>query len=239
MKTVLSYAVAEGMDPRTRSPLKRPYLTRRQVYDSEGVVDHGLNLGHIRGKKHDLVGVLNGCIATIKELIKMGFVVDLDGWLLFYLALTGQVGDDLALTSENDLKFRVRALKDLKVNMADFSFERVNDEGLSIKVESVSSPGGKKDEIIKTKAIVVNGKNLAYNADWGDSVKVTWTEDNEAKELTLTPSEQSETYLRFDWPTGLADVPAGTDLEFSFRLHGAEDAPVKSAKRTAKLIVAS
>ena len=239
MKTVLSYAVAEGVDPRTKNPLKRPYLTRRQVYDSEGVVDHGLNLGHIRGKKHDLVGVLNGCIATIKELIKMGFVVDLDGWLLFYLALTGQVGDDLALTSENDLKFRIRALKDLKVNMADFSFERVNDDGLSIKVESVSSPGGKKDEIIKTKAIVVNGKNLSYNADWGDSVKVTWTEDTEAKELTLAPSEQSETYLRFDWPTGLADVPAGTDLEFSFRLRGAEDAPVKSAKRTAKLVVAA
>ena len=239
MKTVLSYAVAEGMDPRTRNPLKRPYLTRRQVYDSEGVVDHGLNLGHIRGKKHDLVGVLNGCIATIKELIKMGFVVDLDGWLLFYLALTGQVGDDLALTSENDLKFRVRALKDRKGNMSDFSFQRVNDEGLSIKVESVSSPGGKKDEIIKTKAIVVNGKNLAYNADWGDSVKVTWTEGDEAKELTLTPSEQSETYLRFDWPTGLADVPAGTDLEFSFRLRGAEDAPVKSAKRTAKLVAAA
>ena len=85
----------------------------------------------------------------------------------------------------------------------------------------------------------MNGKNLAYNSSWGDSVKVTWTEDDEAKELTLTPSEQSETYLRFDWPTGLADVPAGTDLEFSFRLHGAEDAPVKSAKRTAKLVTAS
>lgn len=235
MKTKLYYGIAHGKNPVTKEPVKRPYLTNRQVYDSEGVIDHAIKLGHIRGKKHDLVGVLNGAIATVRELIMMGYVVDLDGWLLFFLALTGQVGDDLALTKDNELRFRVRALKDLQVSTSDFSFERIDGSGVIIKIDNLSSPNGKKGEIIKSKAIVANGNNIVYNAAWGDKVTVNWMDGEEAKSLELTPSEQSAAYLRFEWPEGLNDLEAGTELTFKFALHGEEGQGEQTSSKVAKL----
>ena len=240
MKTTLQYGVANGKNPKTEQPIKRPYLTNRRVYDSQGVVEKALEWGHIRGKLHDLVGVLNGCIATVRELIMMGFVVDLDSWLLFYLALTGQVGDDLQLTKANGLRFRVRALKDLKVKLDDFLYERVGDDGKNIRVDSVTSPNAAKDTMIKTKPFVANGKNLSYNAAWGDSIKAAWLdEDGAAQELALTPTEVSETNLRFEWNAGLAGVPDNAEVTLTFRLHGAEGAAEKSASHTAKVVPAA
>lgn len=236
MKTKLYYGIANGQNPLTKAPVKRPYLTNRQIYDSEGVIDYAIRTGHIRGKKHDLVGVLNGAIATVRELITMGYVVDLDGWLLFFLALTGQVGDDLAIGAKNELRFRVRALKELKVSPSDFSFERVGDLGVMVRVENISSPNGKKGEAIKSKVIVANGNNLVYNAAWGDKVVVSWMEGEEKKSLELVPSEQSAAYLRFDWPEGLNDLEPGTELTFSFSLHGAEGQGEQSTQKTAKLV---
>lgn len=241
MKTVLQYGVANGKNPKTEQPIKRPYLTNRRVYDSQGVVEKALEWGYIRGKLHDLVGVLNGCIATVKELIKMGFVVDLDSWLLFYLALTGLVGDDMQLSNKtNGLRFRVRALKDLKVNLDDFLYERVGDDGKAIRVDSVTSPNAAKDTMIKTKPFVANGKNLSYNTAWGDSIKASWLdEDGAAQELALTPSEVSETNLRFEWNSGLAGIPDNAEVTLTFCLHGSEGGAEKSASHTAKVVPAA
>ena len=187
------------------------------------------------------MGVLNGCIATVKELIKMGFVVDLDSWLLFYLALTGLVGDDMQLSSKtNGLRFRVRALKDLKVNLDDFLYERVGDDGKTIRVDSVTSPNAAKDTMIKTKPFVANGKNLSYNVAWGDSIKASWLDaDGAAQELVLTPTEVSETNLRFEWNTGLAGIPDNSEVTLTFCLHGEEGGAEKSASHTAKVVPAA
>ena len=54
MKTTLQYGVANGKNPKTEQPIKRPYLTNRRVYDSKGVVEKALEWGYIRGKLHDL-----------------------------------------------------------------------------------------------------------------------------------------------------------------------------------------
>ena len=87
---------------------------------------------------------------------------------------------------------------------------------------------------------MANAKNAAFNAAWGDSAKVEWTDEGgEAHSLALTPSEVAETYLRFDWPTELADVAVGTVLTFSFRLHGAEGAAEQPSTLSATLFAAS
>jgi len=64
-------------------------------------------------------------------------------------------------------------------------------------------------------------------------------EGETAKTAELTPSEQSETYLRFDWPTALADVPVNTELTFTFRLHGAQGAAEQTNMKTATLVASA
>ena len=243
MKPKLKYGVVSNVVPTTGQSVRHGYLTGQPIYDSAGVVDYAIKAGYIRGKKFDLVGVLNGCLDAVRDLIMQGNIVDLDSWLLFYLSLTGQIGDDLKVTALNKLRMCIRSLKDMKVDISQFSFERVDDDGKRIQILDISSPNGKAGEAIKTKAIVANGRHLAFNPAWGDTVTVTWVEGEgesaETKTLNIVPSEQSASYLRFDWPTGLAEVPAGTVLTFSFRLHGAEGGAEQGLTKTATLVAAS
>jgi len=243
MKAKLKYGVASGLMPVTSEPYKRPYLTGQDIYDSAGVVEYAIRSGYVRGQKYDLVGILNGCLDAVKELIKMGYIVDLDSWLQFFLTLTGQVGDDLKLTEENQLHMRIRTLKDMTVSLDDYTFERVGDTGVRIRIDKLSSPSGKAGEWIKTKALVANGSNLAFNTGWGDKVVINWVEgegeEAQTKTLEITPSEQSEANLRFDWATGLADVAPGTELAITFRLHGQAGGAEQATTKVVKLVAAS
>lgn len=47
------------------------------------------------------------------------------------------------------------------------------------------------EDVIKDEAFYVTGTNLSYGA--GDSVKVKWTQDGTAHELTVTPSATTTT----------------------------------------------
>lgn len=110
------------------------------------------------------------------------------------------------------------------------------------RVTSLASPNGNAGEVLKAATIVANGANLAFSVDWGDAVTVKWFEGQDesaqAKTLEIIPVEQSATYLRFDWPEGLAEVPVGTTLTFSFRLHGGEGGAERLLTKTAKLVEA-
>ena len=189
----------------------------------------------MRGQTRDLEGLLGGFMQAMQDRALAGYAINVNDWFIISGRLKGTVGESRQLTDANTYHVTLTATKDLKASIDDFCWTRV-DEGAIIKVESITSPNGTKGEITKTKAIVANGKNLAFNAAWGDSVTVSWIEGAETKTLTLTPSEQSGTYLRFDWPTGLADVEAGTELTFSFRLHGGEGGAEQLTTAVAELV---
>ena len=238
-KTKLKYRAVRGYNPKTRGTIVRPAIAERETYYTDQVVEYCLKNGYVRGQFHDMRGALNGFIEGIQVLGESGVDVDLNAWLRVHGELTGTLDETLQLTDKNKFHVCITALKDLKHDVDEFSWTRVDDGGVQIKVESLTSPGGTKGEITKTKAIVANGKNLSFNAAWGDSVKVSWLEDGETKEIALTPSEVAETYLRFDWPTALADVEAGTELTFSFRYHGSEGGAEQSCTLTVKIIAAA
>ena len=239
-KVSMKYRVATCKNPKTGGAMLRPIITDRPSMSMRSLVEYAKNASYVRGQTKDLEGLLGGFIQAMQDRAKAGYSINVNDWFIISGRLKGQVDATGTLTAKNEYHVTITASKDLKVDIDNFSWQNVGDDGKNIKVESVSSPGGKKDEVIKTKAIVANGRNIVYNSAWGDEVKVAWTdEDGEAHSLTLTPSEQSETYLRFDWPSGLAEVEPGTVLDFSFRLHGKEGGTEKLTDLSAKLVAAA
>lgn len=239
-KATLKYTVHTFKHPhQTGVVLQRPVITDRPTMGLKGLVEYAKTAGYVRGQTRDLEGTFTGMLQAAQDRALAGYSINLNDWLIISGKLKGTVDDTRQLTSANEYHVTITAKKELKASADDFIWQRV-DEGEVIQVKEITSPNGRKGEITKTKAIVANGKNLAYSAAWGDSVKVEWTdEDGEAHELALTPSESAQTYLRFDWPTGLAEVAPGTLLKFSFRLHGKEGAAEQLSNAEAKLIAAA
>ena len=238
-KTLMQYRVITARNPKTGGTLLRPVVTNRNTMNMKQLVAYAKNAGYVRGQTKDLEGLLGGFTQAMQDRSLAGYAINVNDWYIISGQLKGKVDETRQLSSTNSYHVTITATKDLKASIDDFSWQRI-DEGAIIKVESITSPGGKKGEVTKTKAIVANAKNAAYNAAWGDSAKVEWTdEDGEAHSLALTPSEVAETYLRFDWPTGLAEVPVGTILTFSFRLHGAEGGAEQPSTLTATLVAAA
>jgi len=237
-KTTMQYSVFTAKNPKTGAVILRPAVTRRNKMNMKQLVAYAKNASYVTGQTKYLEGQLGGFIQAMQDRALAGYSINVNDWFIVSGRLKGTVDETRQLTSANEYHVTITATKDLKASIDDFNWQRV-DEGVVIKVDSITSPGGVKGEVTKTKAIVANGKNLAFNAAWGDKVTVTWLEGTTEKTLDITPSEQSETYLRFDWPTGLADVAAGTILTFTFRLHGAEGAAEQGSTLTAELVAAS
>lgn len=238
-KTAMQFRVISARNPKDGSTILRPVVTNRSSLSMKQVVAYAKTAGFVRGQQKDLEGLLGGFIEAMQDRAKAGYVINVNDWFVIGGQLRGTVGEDRALTSNNEYRVTITASKDLKVGIDAFSWSRIDDNGVIMKVDSITSPNGNKDEITKTKAIVANGKNLAFNAAWGDKVIVSWKVDDEEKSAELTPSEQSETYLRFEWPEGLNDIPVNTVLNFSFRLHGENEGAEQVSTHSAKLIAAA
>ena len=89
----------------------------------------------------------------------------------------------------------------------------------------------------KNTGFTITGANLFYNNAWGDTVSVSFiNEDGENTEVQLTPAESSESVMRFVWPEELATAPVGATLEFKATLHGEEGGAACPTKITAKVV---
>lgn len=221
VKPQLKYRVVNGFNPKTRGPCKRPQITERETYYLDQVVQFALDNGYVRGQFHDMRGALNGFIECIQYLGLNGKAVSLNDWLRVHSELTGTVGEDFQLTDKNELRVCIQALKELKTSADKFSWENVSDTGALPKVDSLMQVGGAVNwKIAKNKAIIATGKNLAYDSAVGDTVVLSWEEGDETKTATLAPTESDYSHQKFDWPSALAEVPAGTEITFTFSLHG-------------------
>ena len=237
-KTTMEYRVFTARNPKTGGTLLRPLVVNRSTLNMRQIVAYAKTAGYVRGQTKDLEGLLGGFIQAMQDRALAGYSINVNNWFIVSGQLRGSVGEDRLLTAANSYHVTLTATKDLKASIDDFAWQRV-DEGVIIKVESLASPGGVRDEVIKSKAITASGKNLSYHADWGDSVTVSWQEEGETQSAAITPSEQSETYLRFDWIAALAEVPADTYLTFTFRLHATKDGAEQVTSRTVRLVSAS
>ena len=235
-KVQMQYRVVSAHNPKDGSTILRPVVTNRNTMTMRQLVAYAQTAAYVRGQTKDLEGLLGGFIQAMQDRAQAGYSINVNDWFIISGRLKGKVDETRQLSSDNSYHVTITASKDLKVDIDTFSWSRV-DEGLVMRIESITSPNGNKDEITKTKAIVANGKNLDFASAWGDSATVSWidAESKDPHELSLTINEKSETYLRFDWPEGLAEVPEGTELTFRFRDHGETDGAEQPMTRVAPL----
>ena len=238
-KPKMKYRVANGHNPKGGAPIKRPVVTDRETLSLPQLIAYAKTAGYMRGQQKDLEGLAGGLLEAAKDRALEGYSLNFNDWFVISGQIKGQVDNTLQLSSANTYHVTITASKDLKVGIDNFSWTRVDDNGLSVKVDNIASPNGKQGEIVKSKAIVATGKNLTYDASLGDSVTVSWKINDEEKSLLLTPVEQSTTYLRFDWPEGLDEVESGTDLTFTFRTRaGITDGGEQVNEKVVKLLAA-
>lgn len=238
-KIPMKYRIVTSTNPVTGVTTLRPIITGRSTMTLRQLIEYAKNASYVRGQTRDLEGLLNGFIQAMQDRAKAGYSINVKDWFIINGRLRGKVDETGRITDANSYHVSITSAKDLRVDIDSFSWQLVGDDGKNVKIMSVASPNGRKNEVVKTRSIVVGCKNGVFNAAWGDEVKVAWKDAaGESHELALTPSEQSETYLRFDWPTGLANVADGTQLAFTFRLHGKEGGTVKLSELTADLVPA-
>lgn len=236
-KTPMKYRIVGGKNPKTGEPIKRPVITERETYYIDKVVEYAIKNGYVRGQFHDMRGALNGFIEAIEQLGRDGKCVNLNNWLRVHAELTGTVDETLQLTKANELRVCITPLQDLKSDVANFSWTNIADLSLIARFKTISSSGGKNGEVKKNTGFTITGANLFYNNAWGDTVSVSFiNEDGENTEVQLTPAESSESVMRFVWPEELATAPAGATLEFKATLHGEEGGAACPTKITAKVV---
>lgn len=235
-KPSMKYRVVGGRNPQTGNPLFRPVVTDRETMYLDQVVQYALNAGYVRGQFHDMRGALNGFIEAIQQLGRDGKAVNLNNWLRIHAELTGTVGENRQLTERNEMNVNITALHDLKCDWRDFSWTNVDDTGAIPKIDTILSLGGKPSELIKSKSIRLTGKNLYFDAEMGDTVTISWIEDEEEKTAIAIPSESDYSHMLLPWPEELNDVEAGTKITFTLRTHaGIEDGALQTASKAAMI----
>ena len=178
----LKYKVVAGYNPKTGGTLMRPVIVDRPTIALRGVVEYARTAGYVRGQTKDLEGLLGGFIQAIQDRAQQGYSINVNDWFIIAGQLTGQVGETGALTEANGYHVGIRASKDLKVGIDQFSWTNVDDTADRPKVEHLQSIGGSRDREIFAKAnIVVAGKNLVYNAA-SDKITASWQEKDEAEQ---------------------------------------------------------
>ena len=235
-KPSMKYRVVQGRNPRTGGTIQRPQIVDRETYYLDQVVEYALNAGYVRGQFHDMRGALNGFIEAIQQLGRDGKAVNLNNWLRVHAELTGQVGESRQLSSANELHVVITALQDLKSDWTKFSWTNVEDSGVIPKIDTILSPGGKPWEIVKTKGILVTGRNLYFDAAKGDTASISYGEGDAAVTLAITPTEIDYSHMLFGWPAELEEVAAGTKLTLSFRTcAGVEGGAVYTLTKAAEM----
>lgn len=111
--------------------------------------------------------------------------------------------------------------------------------GTKVTITRISWIGSDEPNVIKKgEPFAVYGTNLMFNAAYGDTVTVSWTDaEGVRQDVALTPIESDYAHMKFEWTSELADVAADTILEFSFRTRGGiEDGDEQLNKKSVTVI---
>lgn len=238
-KPKLKYRVIPARNPSTGAALLRPVIAERDTLRTDQVVEYALNAGYVRGQFHDMRGALNGFIEAIQQLGRDGKSINLNDWLRIHGELTGSVDATRQLSAKNGYKVAITPLKELKRSVNDFSWTNVDAVEGAVKIDHVYYADATEDFVIKNgAAIVINGKNLKFDASLGDKLTFSWTDsDGEAQSAEVAPSSSDAFRMSIAWPAALAEVAAGTEVTLELRSrNGVKDAPEQVVTKKVKLV---
>jgi hypothetical protein len=126
-KPVIHYAVHNGINPKTREPLKLPRIVNQPILSQDDIVDRAIDTYRVKGKRTEVVATMRGIFEQIIRELQDGSAVTIEGLVRFAPTLTGSVGDNCLLTEANELKLNATPLVKMKaLNNGDFTFEKVD-----------------------------------------------------------------------------------------------------------------
>lgn len=223
-KVIKKYILCGCKNPRTGATLTRPLITDRQTTTLASVVEFAVRNNYMTGQVENLTGTVKGFFEALKQYCLSGHDITLANWIRVHGELSGTVGESGLLdAARNAYKVRVGALSEFAVPLSTFSWERADGSTVKVNVVAVAAEAGTSPagQIVKSKAFVVTGSNLFFNAAFGDKVEVSWKdEEGEVQSAALTPKTSGASAMTFDWPAALAEVETGTALTLKFTLHG-------------------
>lgn len=125
------------------------------------------------------------------------------------------------------------------VDLSKIAFVNRRDVAIKVSIIRVATVGADVSGVItKGKPFMVIGTNLQYLP--GDSVTISYIEEDEELSLTITPKESDINHLSFDWPAGLSEVEAGTELKILFKTRGGvAESDVQTNEVTVKVVDAA
>lgn len=157
-----------------------------------------------------------------------------------YLGFDGSFPTVDARVTDQKLVARIRLLKDLRIEPNMDNFTLVNTLETGPEIDTILSPGGTPWEIIKSRGILVTGRNLYFDATKGDTASITWGEGAEETTISITPTESDYSHMLFGWPVSMAEVDPNTLLTFTFRTRaGVEGGAFYTVIKTATLVAAT
>lgn len=240
-KVDLGYTRKSYVNLVTKTPFERADPVSTGVADidalSQMIAEDG---GYLRGKQTYIKSCIYAVLAGIDKAIRDGKTVVLDGYFKFngtFVNLDPETGKP---TRETIYKVRALTLDKMQFKASTaFNLSYVGSTTPSPAITDIRVCGAldsKKDTIVQGKDIRLSGRNLYFNAAQGDTLTLSFTDEGEEQSITVTPTEIETTCMKIPFPAALAEVEAGTVVNFTLATRrGVENGPFKSGSRKATL----
>ena len=231
-KTPLQYEVVTMSMGEGKPVYNYPKLVNMRTLSEEALVKAAIEDGYAKGKYDEVLATFHGILRCMDRKLSDGYIC-LNEFFKAYLVLNGQVDENGGLTAENTIKTEFLSRKPIKQAMDNYSFSNVKTTA-SVTIANVSWNGSTVGgEIKKEENILATGTNLMFNADIGD--KITFEYGGE----TIACSVDGSGYqmISVAWPAELSEAAVGTEVAFTFTLHGGKaDVNPKVISKTAKIV---
>lgn len=240
-KVDLGYTKKSYVNLVTKTPFERAEPVPTGVADvtalSQMIAEDG---GYLRGKQTYIKSCIYAVLAGIDKAIRDGKTVVLDGY--FKLRGTFVNLDPETGKPTRETVYKVRALPldrmQFKASTA-FNLSYVGSTTPSPDITDIRVCGAmdsKKDVLVQGKDIRLSGRNLYFNAAQGDTLTLSFAEEGEERSISVTPTEVEPTCMKIPFPATLAEVEAGTIINFTLSTRrGVENGSFKTDSRKATL----
>ena len=189
MKAKFAYTVRSVQAPGESTPSLIPVVTSKfSPVDLATILEKCIDRGLVAGLKANAAeGIADGIVEQIAYEFTLGRGVKFGEYFYGRPYLTGQVGANGNLTSDNKLKVRLYKGSEFKLGISDFSFT-FDGSGDTVKVDNIygntSTAGGNTyGQIVENNPVVINGKNLFAV---GDTVKVVFDSTDGAEHIEVS-----------------------------------------------------
>ncbi len=240
-KTLLKYQIGIIGTTQAGEKSKRAFPIINQTVSMDQFCNQlAADDGLLIGCETQIKGFLTSVLVKINEELKKGNAVSFGNYLRFAPTIRGKVDPDSGKpTSETKMGVAVLPLKNMQLNIEEFSLVDASGESLTPKISFLRSwaSGAQVDQLAKGSTFSLVGKNLYYSAEMGDTIILKYSVDGEEKIIPVAPNFSSTELMNFAFPTELESVSEGTEIEITLRTRsGVEDGPFSSASRIVTLV---